>query len=76
MRSGFQADIKTLLAASTRQPQSAMRVMVSGSLDEQSAATGACNQAKLQVQEVLEFFGQEKVAQVVETSPKLSEPKG
>jgi hypothetical protein len=35
----------------------------------------ACNDAKLQVQEVLEFFGQEAVARVVKESPRLHEPK-
>jgi len=34
-----------------------------------------CNDAKLQVQEVLEFFGQEAVARVVKESPRLHEPK-
>ena len=34
----------------------------------------SCNQEKLRVQEVLEFFGQEAVARVVRDSPKLVEP--
>lgn len=33
-----------------------------------------CNEFKLRVQEVLEFFGQEAVARVVHDSPKLHEP--
>ena len=41
----------------------------------QYALTQACNQQKLKVQEVLEFFGQEAVARVVAQSPKLHEPK-
>ena len=41
----------------------------------QYALTQACNQQKLKVQEVLEFFGQEAVARVVSQSPKLHEPK-
>jgi hypothetical protein len=41
----------------------------------QYALTQACNQQKLRVQEVLEFFGQEAVARVVSQSPKLHEPK-
>jgi hypothetical protein len=42
---------------------------------EQTAATESVNQAKLEVQRVLEFFGQEQVAKVVQASPKLHEPK-
>jgi hypothetical protein len=41
----------------------------------QYALTQACNEEKLRVQEVLEFFGQEAVARVVKESPKLHEPK-
>jgi hypothetical protein len=41
----------------------------------QYALTQSCNQQKLKVQEVLEFFGQEAVARVVSQSPKLHEPK-
>jgi hypothetical protein len=40
----------------------------------QYALTQACNDEKLRVQEVLEFFGQEAVARVVKESPKLHEP--
>jgi hypothetical protein len=42
---------------------------------EQYALTQSCNEAKLHVQEVLEFFGQEAVARVVKESPKLHEPQ-
>lgn len=41
----------------------------------QGTLTQNCNQYKLKVQEVLEFFGQEAVARVVRESPKLHEPK-
>jgi hypothetical protein len=41
----------------------------------QTALAAACNQQKLKVQEVLEFFGQEAVARVVSQSSKLHEPK-
>jgi hypothetical protein len=41
---------------------------------EQAAVTAACNKKKLEVQGVLEFFGQEAVAKVVKESPKLVEP--
>ncbi len=37
--------------------------------------TQKCNDEKLRVQEVLEFFGQEAVARVVKESPKLHEPQ-
>jgi hypothetical protein len=33
-----------------------------------------CNDKKLEVQQVLEFFGQAKVAEVVRESPKLHDP--
>jgi hypothetical protein len=34
----------------------------------------ACNDCKLEIQRVLEFFGQEAVARVVRESPKLITP--
>jgi hypothetical protein len=42
---------------------------------EQAAVVRACNGRKLEIQSVLEFFGQERVAQVVRDSPKLIEPE-
>ena len=42
---------------------------------EQQAVVRACNAGKLDVQRVLEFFGQEAVARVVRASPKLVEPE-
>jgi hypothetical protein len=42
----------------------------------QYALTQSCNDEKLRVQEVLEFFGQEAVARVVKESPRLHEPQG
>ena len=41
---------------------------------EQQAVIRSCNEKKLEVQKVLEFFGQEAVARVVRDSPKLHEP--
>jgi len=41
---------------------------------EQQGVVGACNAKKLEVQQILEFFGQEAVAQVVRDSPKLQSP--
>ena len=42
--------------------------------DEQQAVIKACNDRKLDIQRVLEFFGQEAVARVVRESPKLTSP--
>ncbi len=42
---------------------------------EQLAVVEACNQKKLEIQKILEFFGQESVARVVRDSPKLVEPR-
>ncbi len=41
---------------------------------EQQAVLKACNDKKLEVQHILEFFGQEAVAKVVQESPKLHSP--
>jgi hypothetical protein len=41
----------------------------------QYAMAQSCNDQKLLIQQVLEFFGQEAVARVVKDSPKLHEPK-
>jgi hypothetical protein len=43
-------------------------------VEEQKGVMKACNERKLQIQSVLEFFGQEAVARVVRESPKLVEP--
>ncbi|HEU4538513.1 MAG TPA: hypothetical protein VFS00_30540, partial [Polyangiaceae bacterium] len=40
----------------------------------QQALARSSNEEKLRVQAVLEFFGQEAVARVVKSSPKLIEP--
>ena len=42
--------------------------------EEQQSVVKACNDRKLEIQRVLEFFGQEAVARVVRESPKLSRP--
>lgn len=41
---------------------------------EQQGVIKSCNTRKLDVQKVLEFFGQEAVAKVVRDSPRLHEP--
>jgi len=43
---------------------------------EQQGVVDACNGRKLDVQRVLEFFGQEAVASVVKASPRLHDPSG
>ena len=43
-------------------------------VQQQQAVGRACNERKLDVQRVLEFFGQEAVARVVRDSPKLIDP--
>lgn len=40
----------------------------------QYTLTQKCNEEKLKIQDVLEFFGQEAVAKVVQQSPKLHDP--
>lgn len=42
---------------------------------EQQSVLKSCNDKKLEVQHILEFFGQEAVAKVVQESPKLHDPK-
>ena len=44
------------------------------SVEEQQNLIKVCNDKKLEVQQVLEFFGQDKVASVVKASPKLHDP--
>ena len=51
-----------------------LRKIMEERVKEQNTVTAACNQKKLEVQKVLEFFGRETVAQVVKDSPKLHEP--
>jgi len=45
-------------------------------LQQQQAIAAACNAKKLDIQRVLEFFGQEAVARVVQASPRLHDPSG
>jgi hypothetical protein len=52
-----------------------LRAAMQQRVDEQQKVMRACNTKKLEVQKVLEFFGQDAVARVVRESPKLHEPK-
>ena len=51
-----------------------IRSVMQQSVEEQQTLIKACNDKKLEVQQVLEFFGQEAVANVVKASPKLHDP--
>jgi hypothetical protein len=53
-----------------------IRSVMESRTQEQLAVAAACNERKLGIQKVLEFFGQETVARVVRDSPKLVEPQG
>lgn len=44
-------------------------------VEEQNTVVHSCNARKLDIQKVLEFFGQEAVGRVVRESPKLQEPQ-
>ncbi len=51
-----------------------LRTVMDERVQEQQAASRACNDKKLSIQQILEFFGQEAVARVVAASPKLRTP--
>ena len=77
---GGAVDTQKLLEESTRRIQQYedeiknVRRVMDQRVQEQQAAAAACNARKLDVQRVLEFFGQETVARVVRDSPRLYEP--
>jgi hypothetical protein len=51
-----------------------IRSVMQQSVNEQQNLIKVCNDKKLEVQRVLEFFGQDTVARVVKASPKLHDP--
>lgn len=51
-----------------------IRGVMQQSVEEQQSLIKVCNDKKLEVQQVLEFFGRDTVAQVVKASPKLHDP--
>lgn len=53
-----------------------IRTVMQQSVGEQQNLIKVCNDKKLEVQQVLEFFGRDKVASVVKASPKLHDPSG
>ncbi|MDQ3799564.1 MAG: hypothetical protein M3384_08945 [Acidobacteriota bacterium] len=79
IRSGASDTEKVLQDGSARIQQyeqeiQNLRRIMEERVREQNAVVAACNAKKLDVQKVLEFFGRDKVAQVVKDSPKLHEP--
>jgi hypothetical protein len=69
----FRADAERKVAAFEQEIQR-IRDAAEARSREQQGVVGACNAKKLEVQQILEFFGQEAVAQVVRESPKLQQP--
>ena len=51
-----------------------IRAVMQQSVEEQQGLIKICNDKKLEVQQVLEFFGREVVSRVVKASPKLHDP--
>jgi hypothetical protein len=51
-----------------------IRIVMDQRVQEQQAAVKSCNDRKLSIQQILEFFGQDAVARVVQASPKLHDP--
>ena len=51
-----------------------LRARMEQQVQQQQGIAAACNTRKLDVQKVLEFFGQEAVARVVQASPRLHDP--
>lgn len=51
-----------------------IRGVMQQSVDEQQKLIKVCNDKKLEIQQVLEFFGRDTVARVVKASPKLHDP--
>ncbi len=76
------ADTQTLLAESTERIKQhedeirQLRAVMDGRVQEQQTVVKVCNERKLGIQQILEFFGQERVARVVRESPKLHTPSG
>jgi hypothetical protein len=52
-----------------------IRALIQRKVEEQQGVIRSCNDKKLEVQQILEFFGQETVAKVVRESPRLHEPQ-
>ena len=76
------ADTQKLLEESTHRIQQyeeeikRIRLVMEQRVQEQQGVASSCNAKKLLVQQILEFFGQEAVARVVQASPRLIDPSG
>lgn len=77
------ADTQTLLAESAARIKKfedeilRIRTVMDQRVQEQQAVTKACNERKLGIQQILEFFGQEAVARVVQAvSTRRAEGEG
>jgi hypothetical protein len=76
------ADTQKVLQESARRIQQyeeqikQLRTVMDQRVQEQQAVVKACNDKKLTIQQILEFFGQDAVARVVRESPKLHDPSG
>jgi hypothetical protein len=66
-------DSNARLAALEQEMQS-IRTVMQEATEQQAQVAYGCNQKKVEIQNVLEFFGQDAVARVVKDSPKLHEP--
>lgn len=53
-----------------------IRKIMQDRVAEQQTVIQKCNEKKLEVQQILEFFGRDAVAAVVKASPKLHDPSG
>ena len=69
----FAEEAQTLIADYEEKIRQA-RDLLARRIADQQAVQKACNDRKLEIQKVLEFFGQEAVARVVRESPKLIDP--
>ena len=67
---------RSCASGSSRKRSRRIRSVMDDRVQEQQAVARACNDQKLDVQQVLEFFGQEAVARVVRDSPRLHVPTG
>jgi hypothetical protein len=69
----FAQDVRTLIEGYETKIREA-RELLDKKLADQASVQTRCNERKLEVQRVLEFFGQDAVARVVQASPKLIDP--
>lgn len=51
-----------------------LRLVMQQRVAEQQLVIKSCNEKKLQIQQILEFFGREEVERVVKASPRLVDP--